>query len=251
MHQAFLYAAVQSISIKGDIPRNVKRHVELVKQAAGHAARFALFPELSLTGYELAIARENAVTCDDPRLEPLRTQARELGITIVAGAPFAGEHGVLHIAALSFLPDGRLDIYCKQHLHSGENEVFSPGSGGGLLDIGEEKLALAVCADISHAGHPRAAAASGASIYAASVLISPKGYEVDAGLLKQYALEHGMPVVMANHGGPTGGWESAGRSAVWDAEGNLVASATGTGEYIVLAGRESGRWRGEVIAADR
>ena len=79
-------------------------------------------------------------------------------------------------------------------------------------------------------------------MYAASVLITGNGYDVDTGLLKRYARDNGMPVVMANHGGATDGWE---RSGVWD--GELVIASPGDGECIVLAGYENGRWHGEVI----
>lgn len=242
-----MFAAVQSVSIKGDISRNVERHVALVREAAGHGARFVLFPELSLIGYELAIACDAFVTHNDSRLDVLRTQAQELGVTIVAGAPYADERGGLRIAALSFLPDGRTTIYTKQHLHPGEDEVFLPGDGGELLASQGEKVALAVCADISQSSHAERAAKSGASVYAASVLISCKGYDTDVGLLRGYAKDFRMPVVMANHGGMTGGWVSAGRSGVWDAHGELVIAAPGDGECIVFAGMENGRWHGKLI----
>lgn len=247
MNRSQSYAAIQSISIKGDILQNVKRHVALVKAAVEHGAQFVLFPELSLTGYELSIAREVSVTSNDPRLDALRSQAQELGVTIVAGAPYLDESGALLIAAFVFSPDGRIGVHSKQYLHSGEAEVFTPGKGGELLDIHEEKIALAICADISCSDHARHAAESGATVYAASVLITSKGYDVDTALLKQYAQGHRMPVLMSNHGGATGGWESAGRSAAWSADGELVVAAAGDGECIVIARQENGNWHGEVI----
>lgn len=242
-----MFAAVQSISIKGDISQNVNRHVALVKVAAEHGAHFVLFPELSLTGYELTIARDASVTRSDPRLDELRIQAQELGVTVVAGAPYATDDGRLYVAALSFLPDGEVAIYTKQHLHSGEADFVLAGNGGELLDIYGTRIALAVCADISQAGHAQHAAKSGASIYAASVLISCNGYDTDVGLLKRYAKDFRFPVVMANHGGMTGGWMPAGRSAVWDGDGEQVIAAPGDGECIVIAGMESGRWYGKLI----
>ncbi len=247
LYQDQRYAAIQSISIKGDIPKNVTRHAALVKTAAKHGAKFVLFPELSLTGYALGLARDTYVTDNDARLHALRTQAQDLGVTIIVGAPYVGERGVLHIAALSFFPDGRQAVYCKQHLHAGEAEVFVAGTSGVLWDIQGTKVAMAVCADITHSSHPKHAAESGASIYAASVLISRNGYDVDTGLLKQYARDHSMPVIMANHSGTTGGWASAGRSSVWDADGELVIAAPGDGECIVIAGQVNGCWHGEVI----
>ncbi|MNN86913.1 hypothetical protein D3C81_2043910 [compost metagenome] len=79
------------------------------------------------------------------------------------------------------------------------------------------------------------------------MLITEGGYAADSALLQGYAREHGMLVLMANHGGATGGWESAGRSAIWAADGRLLAAAPGTGDALVIARRQAALWRGEVV----
>lgn len=235
-------AAIQSASVKGDIAANLERHLELARQAAAQGARLALFPELSLTGYEADIAAAMALRGNDARLAPLSELARSSGMVIVAGAPLRID-GALHIGALSFLPDGRVTEYTKQHLHDGEEVVFAPGHGGAALDIDGVPAALCVCADFTKASHAQAAADAGAKLYAATVLVSPGGYGLDSGILRGYAERHGMPVLMSNHGGPTGGWQSAGRSAFWDERGQLIVEG-GTGECLVLASRDAGGWRG-------
>ncbi|WP_309674307.1 nitrilase-related carbon-nitrogen hydrolase, partial [Pseudomonas sp.] len=100
--------------------------------------------------------------------------------------------------------------------------AFAPGTGGSTLTIGADTVALAVCADFSHASHAAAAAQQDADLYAAGVLITENGYAPDTALLQGYASAHSMTVLMANHGGATGGWESAGRSAIWASVGSLV-----------------------------
>jgi hypothetical protein len=57
------------------------------------------------------------------------------------------------------------------------------------------------------------------------------------------------PITM--FGGPSGGYESAGGSAIWDEMGTLLAAAPTTGEHIVLASKHGDRWRGETIEAMR
>jgi len=240
-------AAIQSASVKGDIAVNLQRHLELSRQAAALGARLALFPELSLTGYEPDVAAATALRGDDARLAPLAELAQSTGMTIVAGAPLDID-GALYIGALSFLPDGRVAEYTKQHLHDGEEKVFVAGCGGDALDIDGVPSALAVCADFTHASHAQAAADAGAMLYAASVLVSPGGYAKDSEILRGYAERHAMPVLMSNHGGPTGGWQSAGRSALWDERGQLVVEG-GPGECLVLASRTAGGWQGRVVAA--
>ncbi len=74
-------------------------------------------------------------------------------------------------------------------------------------------------------------------LYIASALIGENGYPADSALLAGYAREHGMGVLLANHGGPTGGWKAAGRSAFWNERGALVRETTGTGETLLLLER--------------
>ena len=140
-----------------------------------------------------------------------------------------------------------MEIYLKRFLHDGEEAAFQPGAGGAPLRIGDKNLGLAICADITHAEHPREAAAAGCTIYAAGCFITEAGYGADAGLLRGYARDHAMMVMMANYGAPVGQWSAAGQSAIWAAGGGLLACAPATGESVVIATRSPGGWRGQVI----
>ena len=50
-------AAAQSASVPGNVSRNVTRHLQFGAVAADKGVQLLVFPELSLTGYEPAIAR--------------------------------------------------------------------------------------------------------------------------------------------------------------------------------------------------
>lgn len=241
-------AAAQLTSVAGDVPGNLAQHLHFMRVAAGHGVQLLVFPELSLTGYEPDLAAALAVSPEASLLQPLRDAARECGLTAVVGMPIrlAPEAGVL-IGALVLAADGSLALYSKQHLHPGEERVFTQGSGGDTLQFGDDRVALAVCADFSHASHARAAAHSGAGLYAAGVLVGEGGYAADSALLKGYALEHRMLVLMANHGGPTGGWVSAGRSAIWGADAEVIAAASGAGDQLVIGRRAGQVWSGRVV----
>ncbi|WP_095143322.1 MULTISPECIES: carbon-nitrogen hydrolase family protein [unclassified Pseudomonas] len=241
-------AAAQSISMAGDLQANIARHQHLIQAAAEHGVQLLVFPELSLTGYERGLAAELAIAPHSTVLQPLRDLAREVGVTAVVGMPIRlSVDGPVLIGALVLAADGSLGVYSKQHLHPGEEVAFAPGSGGSLLTMADDRVALAVCADFSHASHAAEAANNGANIYAAGVLITPGGYGADAAQLQGYAGEHSMVVLMANHGGATGGWESAGRSAIWAADGSLLAADPGVGESLVIARRTAGLWSGAVV----
>ncbi|WP_395608129.1 carbon-nitrogen hydrolase family protein [Pseudomonas sp. B22129] len=246
---ALTLAAAQTISIAGDVQANIQRHLAFMQAAAEQSVQLLVFPELSLTGYEPSLAAELAIAPDDALLAPLREMARELRLTAVVGMPIrlAPESGVL-IGALVLGADGSLGVYTKKHLHPGEEVAFVAGQGGVALDWADDRIALAVCADFSHASHPRQAAEAGATVYAAGVLISEAGYAPDSALLQGYAAEHGLLVLMANHGGASGGWNCAGRSAIWANDGSLLAAVPGVGDALVIAHREGGHWAGHVVA---
>ena len=246
---ALTLAAAQTLSIAGDVEANIARHRVFMQAAAEQGVQLLVFPELSLTGYEPTLAADLAIAPDAPVLAPLREMARELQLTAVVGMPIrlAPQADVL-IGALVLGADGSLAVYTKQHLHPGEDVAFAAGQGGEALEWGNDRIALAVCADFSHASHPRHAAQAGANVYAAGVLISEGGYAKDSALLQGYTAKHRLLVLMANHGGPSGGWACAGRSAIWAADGRLLAAVPGVGEALVIARRDDEHWVGQVVA---
>jgi predicted amidohydrolase/LPS sulfotransferase NodH len=246
MMPSFTIAAAQTSSVKGDIAANVQIHTDFVRIAAEHDVDVIVFPELSLTGYEPELAGDLILAPEDKRLHRLHELSRRLDLTIIAGAPVESGLEKPHIGALIFSP-GQSFIYAKNHLHGGEEMFFSPGDQTCVLNIKGRQVGLAICADTNHPDHARDAADHGASIYAAGVLLNENAYASDTALLQTYASKHGMLVVMANYSKHTGGWTPAGKSAIWDEEGQQVTKADGTENALVLATRHAEGWRGRVI----
>jgi predicted amidohydrolase len=238
---SLIIAAAQSASVAGDIARNIETHLLFAEAAADHGVQLLVFPELSLTGYELAIA--TAIDPESSDLDPLRDLARKAQMTIVAGAPVSN-----YIAALAFRPDGTTSIYTKIHVHESELHVFAPGSGGPDLMVDDVSVALAICADVSHPQHAARAAERAARIYAAGVMIDEPGYARKMPLLKGYAVEHKMAVLMANYSGITGGELSAGKSAIWAEDGRVVAQSTGTAEELIVGTKQNDVWTGQTFS---
>lgn len=238
-------AAAQCAIDAGDISANLKLHMAFMQHAKEHGVNLLVFPELSLTGYEPTLAEALAQDLDSPILLPLRLLAQETAMTTVVGLPLRlPGHEKPLIAAFILHSDGSVGVYTKQYLHPGEEQYFSAGNGGDLIHLAGLPIALSVCADFSHAEHPSAAAKQGAQVYASSVLIGEGGYQNDISLLQSYAQRHGMAVLMANHGGPTGGWAAAGRSAFWDEQGVCVAATAGVGNRLLVVSRQVHGWQG-------
>ncbi len=243
----FIIAAAQITCLAGNIEENINRHLHAVALAAAHHVNLLIFPELSLTGYEPELARNLGLTLQDARLETLRNQAKTHDMTLVVGAPLCCNDGdALYIGAIVFAPDGTLYSYTKQHLHDGETDFFTEGQGGPQLTLGNQTLGLAICADIGVASHPQHAADNGANIYAAGVLITEPSYRRESEMLRGYAEQHGMTVIMANHCAPTGGWSPAGKSAIWSDRGQVIAVAPANQDALAIARKSQNGWQGQV-----
>lgn len=239
-------AAAQSGSRSGDIDWNISRHLDFVEQAAEHSVDLLIFPELSLTGYELALAPSLAMSLEDPRLDVFAKAAISHQMGIVIGLPLQDGPDTL-LAAVAFLPEGTRISYGKRKLFGNEKLFFKAGQSVPLFGYQQHHVAMAICADISVESYARDAAQRGANLYATGVLVSEKGYHNDCEYLARWSRDYKMAVLMANHALPTGGYQSAGKSALWDESGRQVVLGGG-GEELVIARRKGKLWQGEVHA---
>lgn len=244
-------AAAQSLSVPGDLSANVDIHCRYIEAASAAGVDILVFPELSLSGYELPLLGSCTVQPESEVLTPIRQLVRARTMTVVLGAPLPSNSPRPYIGAITFFPDGRSSRYCKQYLDPSEEAFATQGARGAKrYRVADESFTLAICADTSHPQHAQSAAATGASLYLAGVLLSQAGYPLDAANLGHYATTYALTVLMANHGGPTGRYVSAGRSAIWAPNGKLVVAAPGPGSYLVIATKESAGWTGELRSVD-
>lgn len=238
-------AAAQSGSRPGDLAWNISRHLDFIRQAAVHHVDLLIFPELSLTGYELDRVTELAMPMEDTRLEAFAVAATEHSMSIIVGLPLLTAEGIL-LSAVAFLPDGTRMAYGKRNLFGEEEkQLFTPGESVPLFGYHQHHVAMAICADISVEEYARDAARRGANLYATGVLVSEKGYHHDCEYLARWSRDYKMAVLMANHALPTGGYQSAGKSVLWDESGRQVVTG-GEGEQLVIARRTGKDWQGEV-----
>jgi predicted amidohydrolase len=59
----------QTKPVKGDIQANVENHKKIINLAINNGAGIIIFPELSITGYEPALAKALATDINDSRLD--------------------------------------------------------------------------------------------------------------------------------------------------------------------------------------
>jgi predicted amidohydrolase len=195
-----------------------------VRLAAAHAARVVVFPELSLTGYELE--RAEVIATDDARLRPFADACTEAGVVALAGAPVGGA-GAQHIGVLAVAADGVHVAYRKRWLGSTEAARFSPGADPGVLEVDGWRLGLAVCKDTGVEQHAADAARLGMDAYVAGVLESAEDGDVVEERAHRIATTHGVWVAVASFAGSTGGGydDAAGGSGIWSPAGDAVVRA--------------------------
>jgi predicted amidohydrolase len=214
-------AVAQPLCVPYDVAANAVAHAAAIRAAD---ARVVLFPELSLTGYELDAA---AVTARDPRLEPIIEACADAGSLAVVGAPVPGEEGHPHIALLAIDGAGAAVAYRKMWLGTAEAGRFSAGAKPAILAADEWRLGLAICKDTSVPQHASDTAALGMDVYLAATLKHEGEATVQAERARRVALEHQVWVAVASFAGSAGGGyaHAAGRSGIWSPEGALLAQA--------------------------
>ena len=221
MREPLVVAVAQPPCTAHDVGANAGHHAALVR-AAG--ARVVVFPEMSLTGYELDAA---PVDAGDARLAPLVDACAATGTLALAGAPVPGAAGAAHIGVLAIDGTGTTVAYRKMFLGGDEGRRFTPGPGPAVLTVEGWRLGLAVCKDTGVPEQAAATAAAGIDAYLAGVLETADHAAVIDERAGRIASAHRVWVAVASFAGSTGGGydRAAGGSGVWDPDGAAVVRA--------------------------
>jgi predicted amidohydrolase len=221
-----LIAVVQPACIPYDVETNALAHAATIRAAA---TRVVVFPELSLTGYELDA---QAVQSNDPRLAPIVAACADRGSIALVGAPIRDEHGPTgpdadHIAMLAIDGRGVVVAYRKMWLGHAEARRFAAGPAPAVLDVDGWRLGLAICKDTGITEHAADAAALGIDVYVAGTVKGADEVVLQHDRARRIATDHGIWVAVASFAGPTGGGytDTAGHSAIWAPGGAVIADA--------------------------
>ncbi|RZV45859.1 MAG: carbon-nitrogen hydrolase family protein [Acidimicrobiales bacterium] len=218
----------QPVSALYDVEFNVLQHVVAVR---GLGARVVVFPELSLTGYDMGV---EAIDTDDPRLVPLVDACGAAGAIALVGCPTRAPDGGKFLSMLQIDGEGVSVAYNKMFLGGAEPQHFTAGSEPAILDVDGWRLGLAICKDTGVSEHAANTAALGIDVYVAGVCETEDDREVQPQRALDIIRQHGVWVAYASFAGPTGGGfdQTAGRSAVWRPDG----------EATLQLGHQPGEW---------
>ncbi|WP_412078091.1 carbon-nitrogen hydrolase family protein [Streptomyces xanthophaeus] len=229
-------AAAQLTCVPADVRANAAQAAALAASAREQGAELVVFPELTLTGYELeALAADPGLwtAADDPRLDPVRSAGIATAVNVAL--PSGGPRPL--IATLVHDADGaHVTTYAKQHLYRHEREQFAAGGGDGCFELGGIRFSLGICYDNHFPELTGRAAADGCRVHLASSLYGTgDGIHERATVHPGIAEDHGLYVVLANHVGPAGPWTGCGRAAIWAPGGALLAEADDRTACVVTA----------------
>jgi predicted amidohydrolase len=218
--------ALIQTEIDGSLPM-AERVAGVAAQVAAADADLVLLPELWATGYfAFEDYAATAESLDGPVVRALGAAAARAGVRLHAGSVVErDEAGNLYNTSLLFDPDGTLvHTYRKVHLFgygSREQELLTPGS----RVRAHGTLALSTCYDLRFPELFRIQVDDGSQLFlvaAAWPLARLAHWQL---LLRSRALENQSFLLACNAAGMQGPVELAGRSAVVDPWGEVVAEA--------------------------
>ncbi|WP_457680469.1 nitrilase-related carbon-nitrogen hydrolase [Thermovibrio sp.] len=229
----------------GEVEENLKKCVEFTERAISEGSRLVVFPELSLTGYNLQdLTFEVALNTESPELSPLLELSREVGI--VVGLIEESKEHVFYNSSF-YLEGGKV-----KHVH---RKVYLPTYGmfdeGRFTGRGEEvkvfnstlgKSTVLICEDLWHFSTVYLAFVQGVKYIIATSASPGRGYkdrrmfgnaEVWLNMGEFYSRLTGSYFIYSNRVGVEDGFVFSGNSFVCDPYGRLVAKGDSFKEELL------------------
>jgi predicted amidohydrolase len=214
-------AAAQPVCTAKDVRANALEHARVIRAAD---ARLVVFPELSLTGYELDA---DTVAPDDDELRAIVAACAETESVALVGAPVEGEDARAHIVMLRASSAGVDVPYRKSYLGGDEPARFAPGDGPVAIDVDGWRVGLGICKDTAVEQHIADTAALDPDLYVAGLVHLPEELSVQEERALRIARACRAYVAFASFAGPTGGGfdRTAGVSSIWAPDGTPIGRA--------------------------
>jgi predicted amidohydrolase len=211
----------------GDVPGNARRVRETL--AAAPAADLVVFPELTLTGYQLArVGDDVSLAIGDPEITGLAAQA---DAAFVVGFAEAGAVHTYNSAA--YLEGGAVrHVHRKLYLPTydiwEERKHFTPGAEMRAFDTRFGRMAILLCADAWQPALAVLAVQDGARVLIVPANSAPRLADIEEtwrDITRFYARVLQCYVIFVNKVGEEPGLRFWGGSHIYAPGGELVAEA--------------------------
>jgi predicted amidohydrolase len=194
----------------------------------------AVFPELFLSGYDIAAIQRLACGLDAPAIARLQELAATAATALVVGFAERLDGGGVANAALCLDRDGRIaGVHRKTHLFgAAERATFVAGDALHVVELAGTRVAPLICFEIEFPEPARATVGAGAELLV-TIAANMAPYGDDHALASRArALDNRTPHLYVNRVGSEGGLQFVGGSQAIGSDGQVVAGA-GDGEAVV------------------
>jgi predicted amidohydrolase len=145
----------------GDVTANLNTHLETIETARRHGVDLLVFPELSLTGYNLQdLVYEVATqpTEDDPTFRQLLQASGDYNMDLMVGYVHTDHRARYYIAA-AYLSGGKVlhvhhKVYLPTYTLFDEGRYFAWGESVAAFDTRFGRVGMLICEDFWHASPP-------------------------------------------------------------------------------------------------
>lgn len=259
-------ALAQISSALGSFERNVQQHLETAEAAAEQGSDLVIFPELSLTGYDVqARAAELAIGAQSPALKPLAEASRR--VDLLCGFIELGEDFRVFNSCAYFAGGELRHVHRKVYLPTygifDEARYFAAGDTVRAFDLwaDESRLAKAsgmgklrcgaiICEELWHPSIAYLLAQDGAQMLLAHSAAADKGLRDGQGraaglqvwevLARSAAVSAGVFLAWTNRIGEEGALRFFGSSFIADPGGRIIAQAQAYEQEVKVCAVEFG-----------
>ncbi|UPV75221.1 carbon-nitrogen hydrolase family protein [Halorussus limi] len=184
-----------------------------------------VFPELSLTGYDLDILPEHAIEVPGQETDALSAIAADSGIDLVVGAP-ERDGRELYNSLLYISNNGVEAVYRKRRSWGDEADIFSTGTEATTVETPLGKAGFLLCYDLNFPELSMEYMDADCDLLFVSAAWR-QSYASDWQLLaRARALDNTCYVAAANHRGSQSGRVHAGGSLIAGPRGDVLSKTT-------------------------
>jgi N-carbamoylputrescine amidase len=230
----------------GKPEKNLEAHIHFMKIARERKCDLLVFPELSMTGYDMSsFGRGLAMPVDSPVFQAL---SHECGSTlsVIVGFVEDGPCGLVYNSVALVNQSGVIFVHRKMSLANfgqwDEGKYYAEGRRLNVCRFTREwTVASLICQDVWQPALIQIAAMKGATLFVSPFCSAlwrkdmkndgSAGWDIAS---KYIAIVYGMPVVLCNRAGTEGQYKFWGGSRILDPYGRILSQA-GAGEEFIAA----------------
>ncbi len=178
----FTVGLAQCSPVSGDTAANLAVVADFAARGRKAGLDLVVFPEMMLSGTDMARAADAVLALDDPAFAELGTLSRDVPLCVgfIERAP-----DFRHFIAAAYLEAGRL-VHVQRKIHIVSHGLYDEGKlcGSGrsvrAFDTRFGRMAMAICEDAWHYGYMLCAALDGALVMLSPIASAAAGVFADA-----------------------------------------------------------------------